>query len=249
MTQPVKYVENHNGRFLVVSGDQWIRHGIENVDLIGFELAKFSKLLTLAKQLRPFQQHVIDAGSNMGSWTIPLAKAHPNLTFFMFEVQRFLFWISCGNLALNNVQNARPHLLGLSDRTGHVHIRQPDYTLAGNFGAFEVQQPFQNSDCDLIYTDQVDQIQTMHIDSMNLQPLFIKMDVEGMEWQVIQGAQNTIDTYQPVVWAERQKSDPDKVIPFFTSRGYSLSFALEGHWLFIPAWLGDNSQLMHILAG
>ena len=248
MQHPVKFVENHNGRFLAVAGDQWIRHGIEHVDLIGFELRKFRLLLDLAKQLRPFQKDVIDGGSNMGSWTIPLARVHTDLTFHMFEVQRFLFWVSCGNLALNHVLNARPNWMGLSNQPGEIEIRQPDYTIHGNFGAFEVQQPFQNSDCALVYTDQVDKVRTTTIDSLNVNPILIKMDVEGMEWLVVQGAQKTIDTYQPIVWAERQKSDPDKVIPFFTDRGYALSFAIEGHWLFVPQWLNGNPRVGEILA-
>lgn len=247
MSSPVKYVENHNGKFIVVQGDQWIRHGIEHVNLIGHELRKFSDILHLAKKLRPFQPDVVDGGSNMGSWTIPLARVHKDLTFHMFEVQRYLHWVSCGNLALNHVLNARANWLGLSHEPGSIEVKVPDYTLAGNFGAFEVQPPFANSDCNLIYTDQVDVVNTVSIDSRNLCPILIKMDVEGMEWQVIQGAQRTIDTYQPVVWCERQKSNPDLVIPFFADRGYSMSFAIEGHWLFVPQWLQVNPRMAAIL--
>ena len=248
MQHSVKFVENHNGRFLVVSGDQWIRHGIEYVDLIGFELSKFNQLLGLVKTLRPELTDVIDGGSNMGSWTIPLARVHTDLVFHMFEVQRFLYWISCGNLALNHVLNARPHLMGLSECAGEIEVRQPDYTQQANYGSFEVQTPFQNSDCVLAYTHHTDVVPVTNIDSLNLNPCLIKMDVEGMEWWVIQGAIHTIDTHQPLVWAERQKSDPNTVIPFFTERGYSLSFALEGHWLFVPSWLTPHPQLHAILA-
>lgn len=243
----VKYVENHNGRFIVVQGDQWIRHGIEHVNLIGHELRKFNQLLHLGKKLRPFQPDVIDGGANMGSWSIPLARAHKDLTFHMFEVQRFLFWISCGNLALNQVMNARPHWCGLSDQVGEIQIPVPDYTLAGNFGAFEVEKPFANSDCALIYTDVKDTVSVTSIDALNVSPILIKMDVEGMEARVIQGADKTIRTYQPLVWCERQKSNPDVVVPYFTDQGYALSFAIEGHWLFIPAWINSNPEVSRIL--
>lgn len=247
MTSPVKYVNNHNGQFLVLQGDQWIRHGIEHVDLLGFELRRFDRLLNVAKKLRPFQKDVVDGGSNMGSWTVPLSGSHTDLTFHMFEVQRFLYWISCGNLALNHRLNARPNWCGLSDSPGTVAIPVPDYTLNGNFGSFEVQPPFANSDCVLIYSHIVDQVPTTSIDSLGLSPLLIKLDIEGMEWTALQGAANTIKTYEPVVWCERQKSNPDLVIPWMQQQGYSLSFAIEGHWTFLPAWLKDNQEIEHVL--
>lgn len=249
MSNPTKYVENHNGKFIVVGGDQWIRHGIEHVNLIGHELRQFNQLLSLAHKLRPFQTDVIDGGSNMGSWSIPLARVHTHLTFHMFEVQRYLFWISCGNLALNQVMNARPNWCGLSDAPGTIQIPVPDYTIAGNFGAFEVETPFANSDCALMYTDVKDTVNVTTIDALGLSPLLIKMDVEGMEAKVISGAQHTINTYVPIVWCERQKSDPDRVIPEFSNRGYALSFAIEGHWLFLPPWIQRHPDLKQILGG
>lgn len=243
----VKYVENHNGKFIVVQGDQWIRHGIEHVNLIGHELRKFDQLLHVAKKLRPFQPDVVDGGANMGSWSIPLARAHGDLMFHMFEVQRFLHWISCGNLALNHVLNARPRWCGLSDQEGVIHIKVPDYQRPGNFGAFEVETPFANSDCALIYTDITDEVRVTTIDALNVSPILIKLDVEGMEARVISGAQNTIRVYQPLVWCERQKSDPDVVVPYFTRQGYHMSYAIEGHWLFVPSWLNTHPEVQRIL--
>ena len=247
MSSPVKYVENHNGKFLVLRGDQWIRHGIEHVDLIGFELRKFDQLLNIAKKMRPFQKDVIDGGSNMGSWTIPIALKHADLTFHMFEVQRYLHWISCGNLALNHVLNARARWCGLGSQNGEIVLSVPDYTLAGNFGSFEVQQPFANSDCVLVLSNHKDTVPVTTVDSLNLSPLLIKFDVEGMEWSCLQGATNTIGNFEPIVWCESQKSDPETIIPWMTSRGYSLSFALEGHWTFLPQWLHNNKDLSNIL--
>lgn len=249
MNSPVKYVENHNGQFIVLRGDQWIRHGIEHVDLIGFELKRFDQLLSLAKRMRPFQKDVVDGGSNMGSWTIPLARSHKDLTFHMFEVQRYLQWISCGNLALNHVMNARPHWCGLGAQQGEISLRVPDYTLAGNFGSFEVQQPFANSDCVLVWSEQQDTVPVTTVDSLNLMPLLLKFDVEGMEWSCLQGAARTISSYEPIVWCERQKSNPEQIIPWMADRGYSVTFAIEGHWTFLPSWIASHPEIKNVLNG
>lgn len=247
MMQTVKYVDNHNGRFLVVSGDQWIRHGIEHVNLIGDELRRFDQLLAVAKSLRPFQKDVVDGGSNMGSWCIPLARKHSDLHFHMFEVQRFLYHVSCGNLALNHLLNVKANLMGLSSEDKMIELSVPDYSLQGNYGSFEVQTPFTNSDCVIVHTDLKDQVPVVRLDSLNLSPLLIKMDLEGMEWAAIQGAHHTIETYQPIVWCERQKSNPETILPWFEQRSYALSYAIENHWLFLPAWLKTIPSVAHIL--
>lgn len=245
----VRYSQGINGRFLVLDGDQWIKYGIEHVDLLGSDLSKFNRLLGLAKACRPDLRHVIDGGCNMGSWTIPLAGQHGDLEFHTFEVQRMIYWICCANLALHGALNVYPRWCGLGAVSGEISMQVPDYQQVGNYGAFEVQAPFRNSDCALALTDRVDRVPVVTIDSLELDPLFIKLDVEGMEWQVLKGSINTIHRCSPVVWCESHKSDPDRVLPFFESRYYTMSTVIEGHWLFIPKWLQGNPELEQILNG
>jgi hypothetical protein len=37
------------------------------------------------------------------------------------------------------------------------------------------------------------------LDSLNLAPDFLKIDVEGMEWHVLMGGQRTIQQHKPVI--------------------------------------------------
>ena len=53
-------------------------------------LKKYNVCLDIVKQTRPHYKDVIDGGSNIGSWSIPLAAQHTDLIFHTFEVQRFL---------------------------------------------------------------------------------------------------------------------------------------------------------------
>lgn len=231
-----------NGPLLVNQNDQWISHGMENLDLINTELKLFNLLLHEAKRLRPDLRVVIDGGANMGSWTVPLAKQHTDLTFHMFEVQRMIYYCTCGNLALNMLTNVYANWAGFDDREHVIELNVPDYTSRNNYGAYEVVPPEKNSDDKILYTAQVDRVKMVTIDSLGLDPLFIKLDVEGMEWRTLQGAMRTLDRCEPVVWCERHKSDPDKVLPFFDTRGYALTSLIEGHWTFIPPWLQINNM-------
>jgi len=239
--QLVRYSNTVNGPYIVLDQDCWIRYGIEHVDLINTtELKKFNQLLHYAKSIRPHARSVIDGGLNMGSWSIPLAKQHADLQFHAFEVQRMMYYIACGNIALNNVLNVRAYLMGLDQQPGTLDIPVPDYSQSGNFGAYEVHKPYRGSDCALEFTAAVDPIATNTIDSMNLDTLLIKLDIEGMEYCALQGATNTINCHEPVVWCESNKSDPQCVVEFFNSRGYCMTTAIDGHWLFLPKWIDTN---------
>ena len=47
-----------------------------------------------------------------------------------------------------------------------------------------------------------DEIEMITLDSLNLAPDFVKIDVEGMEWHVLKGGERTIRTHRPVVMFE-----------------------------------------------
>jgi hypothetical protein len=66
-------------------------------------------------------------------------------------------------------------------------------------------------------------IQQRAIDSFGLQRLdFIKIDVEGMELDVLAGASNVIQTYQPIMMIEIIKSDRAKIEAVLKSQGYEV---------------------------
>lgn len=47
-----------------------------------------------------------------------------------------------------------------------------------------------------------DDVEVITLDSMNIEPDFIKIDVEGREWHVLKGGEDTIRRCQPVIMLE-----------------------------------------------
>src|SRR5690606_24948980 len=47
-----------------------------------------------------------------------------------------------------------------------------------------------------------DDIEIITLDSLNLAPDFIKLDVEGMEWHALKGGEHTIRTHRPIIMLE-----------------------------------------------
>lgn len=244
-----EFKETLNGPFVLPKGDMWIRYGIEHNDLVrGVDV--WNNLLKILKALRPQYKHVIDGGSNLGSFSVPLAKVNPDLEFHAFEVQRLIYYGTCGTIALQGLMNIKSHLKGLGNNIGSVNIPVPDYSLQGNFGAYEVKKPFRNSDAGSwhwVNTPEMDTIDIVTIDSLGLEPLMIKLDVEGMEVNVLQGASSTIDMYQPIIWCERHKSDTLAVENFFANKGYTVHLDKDQHWFFIPSYLKNNPEIWEAL--
>lgn len=55
------------------------------------------------------------------------------------------------------------------------------------------------------------------LDEFNLNPYFIKIDVQGFEFEVLKGGENTIKTYKPILLIE---SISEEVIQYLKSFGY-----------------------------
>jgi FkbM family methyltransferase len=57
------------------------------------------------------------------------------------------------------------------------------------------------------------------LDDLELAPFFVKLDVQGYEFEVIQGGERTIRTHEPVLLIE--SPPPDHIISFLSKLGYA----------------------------
>jgi FkbM family methyltransferase len=75
-----------------------------------------------------------------------------------------------------------------------------------------------------------------YLTEKNIQPAFIKIDIEGAEWMALEGMQNTLRNNPPVMMIE-VTAENEKVFDFLTSFGYQLFdedrqpvVKNSGHW-------------------
>jgi hypothetical protein len=116
-------------------------------------------------------------------------------------------------MALNNVTNTVCYWTALTDKPGVVSVPILDPHQLHNFGGVGLGQ----------YT-RGDQLATMRADSFNLSKCrLIKVDVEGMESEVLRGASGIIERHHPILYVENDRpANSTSLITLIHSFGYEL---------------------------
>lgn len=161
----------------------------------------------------------IDIGANIGHHTIIMSQCVGiNGKVFAYEPIPYIRKQMEESLALNNLTNVTivPDALSNEDGLLHLHINKGN--VAGS--------SFVNT-----YTEGTIPVQVHTLDSYKYQRVdFIKIDVEGFEYNVLLGGKGLIEKHHPVVLFEYSplyylKFDPShikKILTFFKERNYTL---------------------------
>ena len=152
---------------------------------------------------------VLDVGANFGTYSIALAAAvGQNGKVHAFEPQRLIYNLLVGSVALNALTNVYCHNVALGDREGRVEVPQYDYSRPMNFGSVE----FGGQQSEKLSQDRGHDpakgefVPLKTIDSFEFPKAHLmKIDVEGMELQVLRGSEQTIRRRRPVIFVEYLK--------------------------------------------
>jgi FkbM family methyltransferase len=170
---------------------------------------------------------VLDVGANIGVTTLVMAEAcaRSNGTVLAFEPQRIIFQMLCGNLALNNIDNVIAHQAALGSTTGHIEVPQLNYYSHASFGSLELGAP-QREDIGQVPRVGLssEQAPIYPLDSLHLSRIdFVKIDVEGMELTVLQGAHQTFHQTRPLVLIEWIKTGEHALRHWFGEQNYRIA--------------------------
>jgi FkbM family methyltransferase len=146
---------------------------------------------------------VIDAGSNIGTHAVAFANlVGAGGVVHAFEPQRQNFLMLAGNVALNALDNVVCHQKAVGDAMGEIRLPPlPSPDTHFNFGAVSLSQGSETGESVPIVT----------LDSLDLPACrLIKIDTEGMEPQVLAGAQALIDRCRPLLYVENNEPGASK---------------------------------------
>jgi FkbM family methyltransferase len=169
---------------------------------------------------------VVEIGANIGAHTVDLSRlAGPTGLVHALEPQRLVFQTLCANLALNSCANvfARQAAAGAADGTLLVPALDPCAT--NNFGGLSLAASAHGETVPLITID------SLALPSCQM----LKIDVEGMEAAVLQGAAATIARCRPLLYVENDRADRSAGLI-----GLLQSYRYRMFWHTPPLYEADN---------
>lgn len=151
---------------------------------------------------------ILDIGGNIGYNALMFSDYGPVHTF-----EPLFYNIINKNVSQNKLKNpVNVHPYGLSSKQESLKIFYPKDT---NYGHCSVHQDSGHSDkFDVINVEKLDDIYSGV-------PSLIKMDVEGHEKDVLEGANEIIKKYKPTLFIEIHDTEQQRMFPFLQNLGYT----------------------------
>ena len=165
--------------FYIPDGDQPKHHNARSV--IDHDNILKEKVLHYAKNRR----HMIDVGGNVGRWSVDFTKHFDKISAF----EPATYNIECFEKNCKNYPNINLYKYGLSDREskGHLEVVVPEH-----LGSTRIVEDVNGT----IDMKTLDEHNFLDVD-------VLKVDVEGLEIEVLKGATNTINVCKPIIVIER----------------------------------------------
>jgi FkbM family methyltransferase len=221
---PYQLVKTRHGWFLANPVDVYLGRAL----LAYGECCEFESQM-LDQLVRPGKD-VIEVGANIGVHTIPMARKleASGRRLLAVEPQPVIFQNLCANLALNGLLNTTVELAACSNQPGWLSFASPDYRQQGNFGGIAMQ-------LDGVGNQRVRSLRLDDLVPANFDVGLVKIDVEGFERQVLEGAQGLLGRFRPFVYIENDRLEHSKaLIEWLWAADYAL-------WWHIPALFNPDN--------
>ena len=199
------------GLMLYNNSDVWIGRSLQTYgEFSESEVELFRKCLSEGAV-------VADVGANIGCHSLAFSRIIGAKGYvFAFEPERNNFNMLCANIALNNIHNIYAYQQALGCSVGRIKVPEIDLLKTQNFGGLSLLEKYDNSPFYEVSLNTVDEVKFTRLD-------FIKIDVEGMEKAVLEGAEETIKKYLPLLYVENDRQDKsEELIRKLKSFGYVL---------------------------
>jgi FkbM family methyltransferase len=176
---------------------------------------------------------VWDIGANMGLFALPAALKANRVYAFEPDVEAAHYLLRSLTLGANRKRNNLSVVcLAISDNDGIAELEISKYSRAmnklrgvGYWNTIEVEA--------------LRSVPKFKIDTllrMLRPPDVIKIDVEGAEMKVLDGAKHTIDSYRPKILIEVPETQCDQVAAYFSAQRYLLFDAENEQPIDRPVW-------------
>jgi FkbM family methyltransferase len=141
---------------------------------------------------------VLDIGAFIGTHALAFSRfVGADGKVIAFEPRKEIYAILLENLNLNACENVSAFQMGLSDERTALSLHELDLQSSNNFGGLSIQETSVDGAEKRYFVD-ISRIDDIKLEKLNL----IKLDVEGMERKVLEGARSAIALHKPLILAE-----------------------------------------------
>jgi FkbM family methyltransferase len=202
--------EVHPGVVLELDLSDWL----QRLYYLGFTEQNTFQII---KRLLPVGGTFVDVGANIGIYTCVMANhVGSKGSIVAFEPMTENLAPLYQNIALNQLKNIEVQELALSNCPGSFNLYVPDSHQQGSSGCTQVWNP---GDWVSVGTTSAT---TLDIVFQKERLDFIKIDTQGHELKILEGAKSTIEQYQPFILCEVSEDNREKVFDLAKDWGYSI---------------------------
>jgi len=169
---------------------------------------------------------IVDVGANIGTYCLELAVKFPEYKIYAFDPIVPTYEELTTNISLNGFTNIEAYQVALGDREYELQAEDPNRS--GAYGGITLLEEIEKIRGGVGFFNTIS-YNVRTLDSFNLENVsLIKIDVEGMELDVIAGSVDTITRCSPMLIFEAWDRDwfaehRAKLINFVDSLGYSMN--------------------------
>ncbi len=193
-TSPYKLVKGRHGWFLVNPDDVYLGRAV-----FCYGESGEMEWLVIDQLLLPGFD-AIEVGANIGTHTVSMARklAGMGRQLLAVEPQAIVFQNLCANIALNGLFNVLAENAACSDKLGWLTFQsiRPEGEI--NSGGVSMREDGSGNQ----------RVRALPLDEL-IPPHFrvglIKIDVEGFEQKVLEGALRTLDRFRPILYLENDR--------------------------------------------
>jgi FkbM family methyltransferase len=187
-----------------VNANYYISHGLFESDIIEW-----------CKQFCDVGKNMLDIGAHTGTYSVSLAKCCHHV--YSFEPQKMTYYALCGSIALSNIENITCYGYGLGSENQKGNQMLKIISEDGGGSSLHV-----NHNITKIIKEEKIIVETL--DQFCLENIgFIKMDVEGNEYNVILGGIKTLQrsNYPKILFESNNENK--ELTELLTSLGYKIT--------------------------
>jgi FkbM family methyltransferase len=185
----------------------------KNDEIVSLALATFGEYCDAEVQIMTRylnnESVYLDIGTNIGYHALAINK-YVGCAVQCFEPHPDHFTIAAYNCRDKPI---RIYNTALGNSNGKITMKRFDPEVQGNYGEIKVDENNEGIEVTMIKLDQLEELARVDV---------MKIDVEGFEFQVLQGSLETILKHKPVIFYEAiEKEAWDPCFKFLRDLGYS----------------------------